>query len=545
MKSIKNDGIVAGSEANGHSHNGVGQFVGPSTDSRSQMPSDPRGRVHGQPGYNPFDNPAAEAKRQQKMKVEAVTEDRKNRWKPHWFALDSLAELSHPWASKLVWKFERHDAFRDPVTDPPTVMFCGVDAVEAGAGDEHLEALHKLKPDEMAALKIRAAAIRQDRRKQVDSMARAIAVEREGGNTELPPVTSLRDLLAEKDDDDEFRIANVWPGGGAKVLCVAQAGGGKTTLSGNLMRSLADGDSFLDVFQVSQRAERIVIIDNEMTKGMLRGWLRRQGVRNVGAVADVVTLRGQAGLFDMGNDRLRSLWTRRLADLGCDFVVFDCLKPVLEAMGLDENRETGRFLYPFTEMLAEAGVNDVLVHHHMGHANERARGDSSMLGWSDANWKIVVQANEVTGDKLRYFCTDKVRGAEREVKEGLLTYAHSTGHLTYAGGDRVAAKKEATVDQRIERILEVLADSHADGTEVMNKSAIRKAVGGKTEITDDALGKLMQEKANPRVVCRHEGRSQLYQLTPYGMDPMNVADTKRPALFGRAESGDGVKEPRS
>lgn len=375
--------------------------------------------------------------------------------------------------------------------------------------------------------------------------ARAALAAAALGNVELPPVTSLRDLLAEKDDDDEFRIANVWPGGGAKVLCVAQAGGGKTTVTGNLARSMSDGDPFLDVFQVAQRAERIVVIDNEMTRGMLRGWLRRQGVRNVGAVADVVTLRGQAGLFDMGNDRLRSQWTRRLADLGCDFVVFDCLKPVLEAMNLDENRETGKFLYPFAEMLSEAGVNDVLVHHHMGHTGERARGDSSMLGWSDANWKIVVQANEVTGDKLRYFCTDKVRGAEQEVKEGLLTYAHSTGHLTYAGGDRVAAKKDATVDQRIERILEVLADSHADGTGAMNKTAIRKAVGGKTEITDDALGKLMQEKANPRIACRREGRSQLYQLTPYGMDPMNVADTKRPALFGRADSGDGAKEPRS
>lgn len=527
-QNIKTGGIVTGPEANGHSSNGADLFVGPSSTEVNRA-------VTQEPGYNPFGSVPTDPT--------AATAERLDKWKPYSFAVADLG--TDEWARKLRFKIERNTAYRNPIVDDPKLYVAGPDCVAAGATDDQLNALHKLTLAEVAELRIRGAAIRQDCRKQVDELARTLTVEREGGNVELPPVTSLRDLLAEKDDDDEFRIDNVWPGGGAKVLCVAQAGGGKTTLSGNLARCLVDGDPFLDVFNVAHRAEHIVIIDNEMTKGMLRGWLRKQGVRNVGAVADVVTLRGQAGLFDMGNDRLRTQWTQRLRDLGCDFVIFDCLKPVLEAMNLDENRETGKFLYPFAEMLSEAGVNDVLVHHHMGHTNERARGDSSMLGWSDANWKIVVQANEVTGDKLRYFCTDKVRGAEQEVKEGLLTYTHGTGHLTYAGGDRIAAKKDATVDQRIERILEVLADSHADGTEAMNKTAIRKAVGGKTEITDDALGKLMQEKANPRVVCRHEGRSQLYQLTPYGMDPMNVPDTGRPAPFGRTEPGDGVTEPKS
>lgn len=94
-----------------------------------------------------------------------------------------------------------------------------------------------------------------------------------------------------------MRVEGLWPSGGAKVLCAAAAGAGKTTLSGNLVRSLADGDPFLDGFAVNQSAERIVIIDNEMTKEMLKRWLRRQGVRNSAAVVDVVNLRGQAGLF--------------------------------------------------------------------------------------------------------------------------------------------------------------------------------------------------------------------------------------------------------
>lgn len=165
----------------------------------------------------------------------------------------------------------------------------------------------------------------------------------------------LADLLDEPDDPVRFRIEGVWPSGGAKILCAAAAKSGKTTLSGNLVRALADGDPFLGAFAVNQTAQRIVVIDNEMTRGMLRRWLRRQGIRNTAAVADVVNLRGKTGLFDMGNDRVREMWSRRLRDLGCDFVIFDCLKPALEAMGLDENRETGKFLYPFAEMLLPPG----------------------------------------------------------------------------------------------------------------------------------------------------------------------------------------------
>ena len=77
---------------------------------------------------------------------------------------------------------------------------------------------------------------------------------------ELPPVTSLDEMLAEPEDPVRFRIDRVWPAGGAMGLCAAAAGAGKTTLDTNMIRSLADGDPFLGAFTVHQRAERIVVM---------------------------------------------------------------------------------------------------------------------------------------------------------------------------------------------------------------------------------------------------------------------------------------------
>ncbi|MCA9768224.1 MAG: AAA family ATPase [Gemmatimonadetes bacterium] len=343
----------------------------------------------------------------------------------------------------------------------------------------------------------------------VDREARRRIDEREATGIVLPPVTGLRHLLARDDDPVRMRVDRVWPAGGAKILCAAPAGGGKTTMSGNLMRSLVDGDPFLDVFTVHQPVRRAVMVDNEMTEGMTRRWLRRQGIRNLDAVVDVVLLRGNAGLFNLGNDRLREMWARRLRDLGCDFLILDCLSPVITAMGLKEATELGKFLDPLTNLMTEAGVGDVLVHHHMGHDAERARGDSTALGWSDANWKITRD-----GD-ARYFATDKVRDAEELVPEGLLSF--DAGRLTYAGGDRAATRRDEGVERRLSEILDILADHQTDGGQGMNTTAIGRTVGGKKETTQAALR--LGESRN-KFTVRRRGRSVIYQIAPQATDPM-------------------------
>lgn len=473
-------------------------------------------------GEDPFDHPQAGERNADHPIVIAEAKDaskrRRTRWGKRQYAVAALTAVTDPWARSLAAEIGRRNAKRDP-TAVPVLVFNGGEAVDQGATDAQLAALPELSPADIEGLWLDAAATKRAMWLRADALARKQIADTTSG-VELPPVVSLGDLLAQPDDPVRMRIEGVWPSGGAKVLCAAPAGGGKTTLSGNLVRSMADGVPFLGRFDVNQTAERIVIIDNEMTQGMLRRWLRRQGLRNTAAVVDVVNVRGKAGVFDMGNDRLRGEWSRRLRDLGCDFLVFDCLKPVLEAMGLDENRETGKFLYPFATMLAEAGVDDALVHHHMGHSSERARGDSTMLGWSDANWKIIRKDDLPA--QPRFFATDKVRDADPPVGEGLLSFDPETGHLTYVGGNRVETQESEDIDKRMRAVLELLADRRAEvgdgGDHRLTTTALRREVKGRATAIDNAI---RQATKRELVDAVRRGAGTLYGITAKGLDPVN------------------------
>lgn len=71
--------------------------------------------------------------------------------------------------------------------------------------------------------------------------------------------------------------------------------------------------------------------------------------------------------------------------------MLDCLRPILDALGLDESREARRFLVAFDALLADAGTEHAALVHHIGHQNERACGDSRLQDWPDAIWKLNRQ----------------------------------------------------------------------------------------------------------------------------------------------------------
>lgn len=288
-------------------------------------------------------------------------------------------------------------------------------------------------PDTFEALvagQMRLMRVRREAKQRLDDQERPPPA--------LPPVKSLDTLLAEPDAPIQYRIDQLAPAEGRIMLC-AQYKSGKTVLVDNLVRSLTDGDDFLDRFMVSQPARRIVLIDDELSENTLRRWLRDQNITNTAAVADVVSLRGRLGAFNILDDRCRNRWATRLADLGCDYLVLDCLRPILDALGLDENREAGRFLVAFDTLLADAGTADAALVHHMGHQNERSRGDSRLQDWPDAIWRLNREdPNNPTS--ARYF---SAVGRDVSVPEGRLSYDPTTRRLTYAAGSRGDVKAEA------------------------------------------------------------------------------------------------------
>ncbi len=293
----------------------------------------------------------------------------------------------------------------------------------------------------------------------------------------LPPVTSLDTLLAQPDSPTRYRIEGVAPVD-SRIILSAQYKAGKTTLVGNLLRSLVDGDPFLGRFTVHQPSRRVVLIDVELAKKMLRRWLGDQGIRNTGAVADVVALRGRVGTFNLLDDGCRDQWATRLRDLGADYLVLDCLRPVLDALGLDENRDAGRFLAAFDALLAEAGISDAAVVHHMGHGSERSRGDSRLQDWPDAIWRLVRQSEEP--DSPRYF---SAYGRDVSVSEGRISFDTLTRRATYVPGSRSDASTEAAL-RAVTEVMAAVKDAGltvrgaqealADGTH--SQKAIREAL---------------------------------------------------------------------
>jgi hypothetical protein len=256
----------------------------------------------------------------------------------------------------------------------------------------------------------------------------------------LPPVKSLTELLAEPDPPVRYRIDQLAPADG-RIILSAQWKAGKTIVVGNLLRSLVDGDPFLGHFTVTSPASRVVLIDDELSERTVRIWLREQGIVNTDAVADVIPLRGKASAFNLLDDRCRAQWVQRLTDLGCDYLILDCLRPILDALGLDENHDAGKFLVHYDALLTEATIGDSTLVHHMGHTNERARGDSRLQDWPDAIWRLVRE-NPDDPTSPRYF---SAYGRDVEVPEGRLSYDPVTRHLTYAAGSRTDAKTEAAM----------------------------------------------------------------------------------------------------
>lgn len=300
---------------------------------------------------------------------------------------------------------------------------------------------------------------------------------------ELPPIRSLSALLAESDTDAKYRVDQLAPAGG-RVLLSAQYKAGKSTIVGNLMRALVDGDDFLGKFSVRQQASALVLIDDELSEHTVRRWLRAQGIANTAAVADVITLRGNVGSFNLLDERVHAKWVQRLRDLGCDYLILDCLRPILDALGLDENRDAGQFLVPFDALLAEAGIADAALVHHMGHNGERSRGDSRLQDWPDAIWRLVRESDEP--DSPRYF---SAYGRDVNVSEGRLSFDADTRRLVYADGSRHDAKTEAAMVD----VIALLAKC-AEGERLSGRDIEAALAGDHTQrAIRTALGKTVQQ----------------------------------------------------
>ncbi|MDV7174226.1 AAA family ATPase [Gordonia amicalis] len=383
----------------------------------------------------PNDPPTARATAER----EAATEARLKRWAGCRFAVADLPTSAQLWARRVADAVERSNALTAG-SRPPTMFVAGDKAVTAGATDDQLAALTPLDTDALRALQLQAAGIAADERNQAAEVARKLAAQREAAV--VPPApTNLADLLAQPDDEAAYRVGELWPTGG-RVLLAAQFKAGKSTLVGNVLRSLVDGDKFLDRFDVAP-VGKVALVDTELDMRTLRRWLREQAIDNTENVS-VLPLRGAVSTFDILDPATRSRWAEHLA--GADVVILDCLRPILDALGLSEDKDAGRVLVAFDALLAEIGAAEGMVVTHMGHEAERARGDSRLRDWPDAEWKIVRSGDDSDDDgrRPRYF---SALGRDVSLPEGLLAFDPETRRLAYGEGSRRDSNARAALPE--------------------------------------------------------------------------------------------------
>lgn len=330
----------------------------------------------------------------------------------------------------------------------------------------------------------------------------------------LPSSVRLDALLGEEDEPTQWRIQDLWPRHG-HVVFAAQAKSGKTTTINNLIRCLADGDRFLGIYPVDPvRDGSIVVTDLEMPRSKLREWLGKQAITNTELV-HLWSLRGQAAVFDLLDDATRALWVEQLAEVQARTWIVDCLGPVLSALGYseNENRDVGQVLDALTTTAAAAGVDEVLLVHHMGHGAERSRGASRLRDWPDAEWRLVRQKSDDNPfgdpdpDAPRFF---SAFGRDVDVKEGQLIFDPDTHRLVYADGTRRQAK--ATAALRL--VLEFVRDHPG-----VNVRAVQDATGdGSCGVSRDGARDALKTAVARGFVATAPGpsRSTLHTLTAAG-----------------------------
>ena len=96
------------------------------------------------------------------------------------------------------------------------------------------------------------------------------------------------------------------------TLLVAQPKSGKTTLIHNLIRSVADGSPFLDVYPVRRipDGKRIALMDFEMHRGLLTEWIVDQDIRHPERVT-ISSLEGAASSFNILDPFCLAEWVER------------------------------------------------------------------------------------------------------------------------------------------------------------------------------------------------------------------------------------------
>lgn len=242
-----------------------------------------------------------------------------------------------------------------------------------------------------------------------------------------------------------------------KIFFAAKAKAGKTTVTLALLKSLADGISFLGKFKVEVPEGCIGYMNLELTEGQMQEWVARQGIRNVHKV-HFWNLRGKPNPFR--SQTFRNHLIQEMQELGIKTLIIDTFAKIFSGEA-NNNSEVNRFLIMLDDVLDRAGVEQLVMLVHAGNDASKIRGATALTEHPDGIWYLIND-----DQKNRYF---SAIGRDIEIAEGQITYDKTTAELTFTGAGK-RATKDLTSRERVVEFVKVNPGSNA--------SEIDESIGG-------------------------------------------------------------------
>lgn len=214
---------------------------------------------------------------------------------------------------------------------------------------------------------------------------------------------SLTDQLENVDTEPVYVVKDLMP---LDSICQlnAQYKTGKTTFMTNLVQSLATGQPFLDRFAIHSGFKGNIAHWNlEVGQRTLLGWYARQSIPTESlSRCYPLSVRGNVSL-DFKNP-LAVDWTIKwLTNNNIRAWIID---PLSKLYRDDENSnsEFTQWWQQLEFIMAETKLKLVVIAHHTGHAGNRARGASAMMGNPDVllSYTHRGQLGESPPDSIRF-----------------------------------------------------------------------------------------------------------------------------------------------
>jgi AAA domain len=272
------------------------------------------------------------------------------------------------------------------------------------------------------------------------------------------PVMGLLSEILARPPEPPFRIDGLLPSHG-RMTIVAQNKVGKTTLDGNMFRSLLTGDPFLGAFDVQKLDGRIVTLNCEIGAATYARWMGDMGIDAQRLY--VINMRGTRNLLatEDGREELAEIIRAQEGEVVC----VDPFSRAFTGRSQDDATEVTAWLVQLDEICESSGASELLLNVHAGWDAERTRGSTALEDWPDV--KLYMTKN-ATGSRFI-----RAEGRDVDVSESQLAYDPATRLLSLSGG---GTRLDVRDEDILKRALPVI---NAAGAKGISPTAVLKELG--------------------------------------------------------------------